>query len=797
MDLLPAPPGVVGGAVGGFLNPAAWALGAGELAFTWDDRSLQDDRLDDWGLSIASPLGFALSRRTFLDGRGSPAALWDYRLGVAWGDRGANGGLAWRWTGGEAGAAGAEKGLVCGTIDRPAPWISVGSSAFLSVDSGFREGQLDLGIRPLGTSALTLFADASMTSEDQIGDALWSAGAQVRPVHGLEIGGRVRETAGGQDLEWVLDMGVTLASFGAHVLPSYDKDANRASTTYLVRTNPPFEGATPERLFSRAPHRMLAIDLVDKSVGYKKDLWLDDQRVAWLDLLQDLRRVRDDPGLAGVAIDLSGTRLRPSIAWELRRELDALRDAGKRVYLHFDQMRMGSCYIAGGADRVTLDPQGGVELPGVAIQRTYLKGTLEKMGIGFEEHRLFRYKSAAETLTRRDMSDADKEQLGRLADVLYEGLRDGIASGRGLTPAAVDSLVDRETELLPQRAMDLGLVDAVERWNDLEDWAKGEGLRFVADAPSRAYPDERWGRPPLIALVYAEGVCDVKEGISARATSKYLESLSRRKDVAAVVLRADSPGGDPLAADLVADGLAANRDEGKPVVVTQGDVAGSGGYWISLDADRLLTTPFTITGSIGVISGWAWDAGFGGKTGLSADGVQRGRHADLFGGMKIPLIGARLPLRNLDEDERAYVDSTITALYDEFVTKVADLRELPEETVRELAQGRVWAGADAVDNGLCDDVGGLGDALDDAKTRAGLRPSDEVRIEEYPPRRFFHVPDLFRSVPGIKTLLGAPAVLPTSDDDYEMQYLRALLAAPAAPCLVVPPDDLPNEWKDR
>jgi protease-4 len=242
---------------------------------------------------------------------------------------------------------------------------------------------------------------------------------------------------------------------------------------------------------------------------------------------------------------------------------------GQQVVVHFDQLTMLTMYVASAADRVSLDPLGQVVLPGVAFHRTYLHGMLEKLGIGFEEHRLFRYKSAAETLTRTDMSEADKEQLGRLVDVLYEELRDGIAAGRGLAAAAVDSLVDATVLLLPDRAEAAGLVDAVERWEDVRQWAADGGSRSWNANRGAAFADERWGRLPVVALVYAEGECHVTKG-SARDTAEYLGGLDDRKDVAAVVLRADSPGGDPLAADgggrtgaAARQGQAGHRDAGR------------------------------------------------------------------------------------------------------------------------------------------------------------------------------------------------------------------------------------------
>lgn len=793
LDFLPASAGVTGGAVGGFLNPAAWASGAGELAFTWTDRTLREDALDDWGLSLASPLGFAVQRHTRPAAGGGTRAAWDYRLGVAGGDRRNFAGLAWRWTRDEGpGAAG--QGPVLGTLLRPSRYVSVGSTSFLATGSSHREGSLDLGVRPFGTARLTLCADAAWDREARWDDPDWSAGLEVRPVAGLHLGARLREDAAGER-EWLLGVGVTLDRMGVHVAPRVDEDGDVRRTSYLVRVNPPHPGLPLPR--GEAKH-LRTIDLEDRRVGYRKDLWFDDDRAAWLDVVRALRDARDDPRTAGVALNLAGTSLRPSLAWELRREIDALGDAGKRVLVHADRLRMTGYLAASGAERISLDPFGDLTLPGVAMQRTYLKGLLDKAGIGFEEHRLYRYKTMAETYARRDLSEADREQLGALADDLYAAMRDGIAEGRGMSAAQVDSLVEREVLLMPERAQELGLVDAVERWDDLTAWARGEGLSPARGPARRDFPEERWGRPPLVALVYAEGECAVRDGIRGRDTGEHLRKLAKRHDLAAVVLRADSPGGDPLAADLVAGGLAAVRDEGIPVVVSQGDVAASGGYWISLDADHVLTTPLTITGSIGVISGWAWDDGFGTKTGLSADGVRRGSHADLFGGMRIPLLGARLPVRNLDASERALVDRSITSLYDRFVAKVAALREMPEEHVRDVAQGRVWSGADAVEIGLCDDLGGLADALDEARQRAGLAPGDEVRIEEYPPRRRFRLPDLPGGLPELLAGAAPGSAIAGAEpgEDAALRYFRALTREPGAPQLLLPPEALPREWRE-
>ncbi len=271
-----------------------------------------------------------------------------------------------------------------------------------------------------------------------------------------------------------------------------------------------------------------------------------------------------------------------------------------------------------------------------------------------------------------------------------------------------------------------------------------------------------------------------------------------------------------MPSDLVADAVLKLRKAGKPVIVSQGDVAASGGYWISMDGSEVLTTPLTLTGSIGVIGGWLWDDGFMAKAGVTSDHVQRGAHADLFRTVNLPFLGG-IPARAMNDDELERARTMILEMYDNFVKRVAAGRGLDEDEVHAVGAGRVWMGGDAVERGLCDRFGTLDEALDLAREQAEIPSWQSVEIVEYPPRPAFEWPSFgprltaftgladrldgwLAGVMGargdnvlndLEAAAGAPGL--TAGD---LRYLRSVAGAPGAPLLAVPSDMLPEAWRD-
>jgi len=518
-------------------------------------------------------------------------------------------------------------------------------------------------------------------------------------------------------------------------------------------------------------------------------------------------------------LNLAGFRARPSLIWEFRQKLLEIQAGGKEIIIHTDRTNAQTYYLASMANSLSIDPMGSISIPGLALSRSYLKGTLEKVGLGFQAHRYYKYKSAVETLSRDSMSEADREQRQRITDVIYELLRDGAAESRGLTAGQMDALTDNESYLTAREAKEAGLVDNIARWEAviaaLTAQRGAQPYRQVPNDGHREFWDEQWGQPIKIPVVYAVGLCAMDSGINGRKTSAYLRKLARDPDVKAVVLRADSPGGDPLPSDLVANAIRILKAAGKPVIVSQGDLAASGGYWISMDGTEILTTPMTVTGSIGVISGWIWNDGFAEKMGITSDIVSRGAHADLFANVRVPLLGG-IPHRAMTEDELSRSETVIRSMYDDFVGAVATGRNMDKDAVEEVAQGRVWMGGDAIEKGLCDSFGTLDDAIQMARRAAGVEDWREIEIVEYPPRPLIQWPSFGPKLPGLFGLgarineqLASLYGLDTDSEPatvempptipgltaFDVEYLRSIAGSMGDASLLVSPDMLPEAWQ--
>ncbi len=420
---------------------------------------------------------------------------------------------------------------------------------------------------------------------------------------------------------------------------------------------------------------------------------------------------------------------------DVRTALEEFRAAGKPVkaYLTFAQTK--DYYLASVANEIILDPYGMILLPGLASEPVFFAGAFAKYGIGVQVTRVGKYKSYVEPYTRQDMSPENREQIQKLLNDVWGSLVSDMAKSRGLTPAALQATVDAEGLIRPAAAQAGKLIDRIAYRDEVIDDLKARTGRkgakesfkqvsLASYAQSAGDPAGR-GSGDRIALVYAEGAIVDGDGdageIGGTKFAREIRSLRQDDKVKAIVLRVNSPGGSASAAEAIGRELRLARRV-KPVVVSMGSYAASGGYWISADAQRIFAEPTTLTGSIGVF-GLQFDVKrLANDFGVTFDSVKTGQFAD-----------ALTITRPKTEAELAVMQRMVDWIYEEFTRKVADARHLKLAVVQEIAQGRVWSGVEAQQLGLVDELGGLDRAVQYAAAQAKV--GTHYRLVEYPRKK--------------------------------------------------------------
>lgn len=723
-DLSFTSPGALKFGLYGCDNPAVLTyLHQPDFSFVWTDATGRWNDFTRWGAFLGLPhVGFGAIKT-----KAGGASITDYRLSVSFGDRATSVGLGYGWTGGDKALFGRSNLFALGSLFRPDPHVSIGVVGTTATSGDHSEVVADLGMRPMGDELVTLFADYGIRSKQSLRNGNWSVGAAVEFLPGIRLTGRYFDTK-----SFALGLGFSFGRSSISTQATFDKDGNHAFNTYAIRL-----GAYDRTVLTRLMKRDHYVELnLFGQVKYRRFVLFDEGSTLSY-LLSVIKAAREDETVAGIAVNTSGMQASREMLWELREELKSFKMTGKKVVVFIDRPSMDEYHFATVADRIVLDPDGVLVLPGYATGRTFLKGTLEKLGIGYDEWRFFKYKSANENLSREKMSDADREQRQKLVDDFYRLAKADICGGRNISSEAFDTLVNDDVLFLPQDAVEKKLADTLGRWEEVKTMVErleGERKSFIESRSLQAFNlpvDNKWGEPPKIAVIYALGVCAMDEGISARSLSKIVTAVADDPRVKAIVLRVDSPGGDGMASDYVAEALR-KATKSKPVIVSQGAVAASGGYWLSMYADTIVAAPNTITGSIGVIGGWLYNKELKGKLGMTTDLVKAGTHADLGFGFTVPLLGVGLPDRNLNDGERAKVELAIKAFYREFVGKVATGRRTTTDKIESIAEGRVWSGNDGKTIGLVDQLGGLEVAIQIAKRKAGIGLRDDVEIVEMP-----------------------------------------------------------------
>ena len=727
-DMELATPGTILFGLGGYENPAELSfLSQPNVYFTWNDQNGDFNDLDNWGLFTSLPhVGFSVVNHGV-----DSFSISDYKLSTSIGSSAFSLGLGYGWSSGNVNYFNRSNLYTLGAIYRPANFLSFSFIANLP-SSGEREGIIGAGLRPLGNYNITLFGDYVFTKDKVPERTNWSTGITLEPLDGLRIIGRYFEGK-----SFSVGVQLSLGNFGLTTNTHFDKDGKRSYNTYGIRV-----GADDRNLLSYLEGKNKFVEMeLNGGIKYQTFKFFDNSNTLF-NLVEQIEAVKNDNSVSGIAINLSGSNINKEMFWELREKLYELKSYGKKVYIYIDRAGMKEYHFASVADKIILDHMGSIQLTGYLMGRTFYKGTLDILGLGFHELRYFKYKSFAENYSREDFSEADREQRQRLVDENYNLAQREICEGRKFTPSYFDKLVDSTFVYLPEDAIKLKLADTLARWSDIKSVIdkyekKNNSLVDASSLDEFNLPNGYWGNKPQIAVIYATGNTSMDDGIKARTLVKYVEAAMNSNNVKAVVLRVDSPGGDGLASDLVADVLRKNKGK-KPIIVSQGYVAASGGYWLSMYADTIVAAPNTITGSIGVIGAFVYNKTLKQDLGMSVDYVKKGKFADLGFGATLPFVRITIPDRDLNETELSLAETGIKTLYKGFVEKVSLGRKKSFDEIEKIAQGRVWSGRDGLKNGLVDVLGGLDTAIKIALAKTGLTNS-EYKIIELPERQWFDI----------------------------------------------------------
>ncbi len=393
----------------------------------------------------------------------------------------------------------------------------------------------------------------------------------------------------------------------------------------------------------------------------------------------------------------------------------------------------GAYYLATAFDQIYLQPSGDVGLTGIIMESPFIKGTLAKLGMSFHGDHRYEYKNALNFYTETKFTDAHKEAMTGIMNSWFNQIKDGICQARGIAPEKFAAVVDAGP-YLGKEAVDAKLVDGVA----YRDEVYGKVKARAGDGAKLLYLDkylDRAGRPhqrgKKVALIF--GVGGVTRGKSDYDPVQNVQTMGsdtvagairaavQDEDVKAILFRVDSPGGSYVASDSIWREVVNARKAGKPVIVSMGNLAGSGGYFVAMAADKIVAQPGTITASIGVLGGKMLTSGLWEKVGLSWDEVHQGDKATMFTGT-----------HDYTPAEWARFEAWLDRVYVDFTGKVAEGRKLPKEKVLEIAKGRIWSGQDAKNLGLVDELGGYDTALRLVKKAIGVADSEDVNILVFP-----------------------------------------------------------------
>ncbi len=454
------------------------------------------------------------------------------------------------------------------------------------------------------------------------------------------------------------------------------------------------------------------------------------------DILENLEKAKSDPNIKGIYLDVSAVEAGPATIEEIRNALLDFKTSKKFIISYADYYTQGAYYLASVADKIYLNPQGLIEFKGLNAELMFYKGAIEKLGIEPQVIRHGKFKSAIEPFILDKMSPENREQTMTYMKSIWDHFIKGVSVQRSISVEDLNLYADSMTLRNAKIAVELKMADGVKYKDEiiaelkqLSGIAAEKELEIMSigkytNAPKTIDENKKIAKD-RIAVIYATGQIDMGKGDSETIGSDGISEAIRKarldKNVKAVVLRINSPGGSALASEVILREVILTKKV-KPVIASMGDVAASGGYYIACAADTIIASPTTITGSIGVFG-----LMFNGKKlmneklGLTVDVVKTNAHSD---------IGTQF--RAMTNDERNVIQHEVEQIYDVFITHVSEGRKIPKEQVDSVGQGRVWSGENALGIKLIDTYGGLNEAI---KIAARMAKITDYRIKSLPEQK--------------------------------------------------------------
>jgi protease-4 len=453
------------------------------------------------------------------------------------------------------------------------------------------------------------------------------------------------------------------------------------------------------------------------------------QPLSMHDIWMNIQKAKVDSRIKCLVLQIGTLQCDWAKTNEIREAILDFRKTGKKAYVYIEEAPEfdKEYFLATACDRIVLHPLGFMGINGIGGYIPFFKRTLDKLGIEAEIEHVEEYKTAYNMFTEEGFTPAHREMMESLYSDLYSHYVKGIAEAREKTEEEIRELIDHGT-FQGEQALEAGLVDNLLYWDEFEDILKDKGrnLYKITHQQYEKIKPASLGlyRGKKIALIYGIGPIHTGEGayqtMGGSTTARALRRARKDNSIAAVVFRVDSPGGSAVASDVIWREVYLTKKQ-KPIVVSMSDMAGSGGYWVSMAADKIVAQPQSLTGSIGVISGKFNMARFYEKLGVTSEKITYGEKADIYS-----------THRGFTSEERALLKKEILWIYDKFLAKVADGRNMTKEAVDRIGKGRVWTGSQAKEQGLVDELGGLSRSIELAKELAGIPAEEGIRLVIWP-----------------------------------------------------------------